>query len=147
MLTYPLRNRIWITKQELPEWDYAEQPDLMNVELARSLDQLVPGQPSPFLIIDLREQHEREYLDLPKYTKKKALLPRVNIPLEDLVMGYYPDKLPKDKYLILICDKGLKSGRAADFLKRNGYAVKILLGGIETLDRLVDLEYKDPYNV
>lgn len=131
----------------MPEWDYEEQPDLVNVELARSLDQLVPGKPAPFLIIDLREQHEREYIDLPKYTKNKALVPRVNIPLEDLVMGYYPDKLPKDKYLILMCGKGLISGRAADFLKRNGYVVKLLIGGIETLDRLVDLEYKDPFNV
>ena len=120
---------------------------MINVELAKSLDTLVPGKPAPFLIIDLREQHEREYVDLPKYTKKKALVPRLNIPLEDLVMGYYPDKIPKDKYLILVCDKGLKSGRAADFLKRNGYTVKILIGGIETLDRLVDLEFKDPYNM
>jgi len=52
-------------------------------------------------------------------------------------MGYYPDKLPKDKFLILVCDRGLISGRAADFLKRNGYHVKILLGGIETLDNLL----------
>ena len=31
------------------------------MELARSRDHLVPGKQSPFLIIDLREQHEREY--------------------------------------------------------------------------------------
>jgi rhodanese-related sulfurtransferase len=46
-----------------------------------------------------------------------------------------------------MCGKGLISGRAADFLKRNGYVAKLLIGGIETLDRLVDLEYKDPFNV
>ena len=119
----------------------------MNVELAKSLDILKPDKPAPFLIIDLREQHEREYIDLPKFTKNKVRIPRMDIPYDDLVMGYYPEKIPKDKYIILICDKGFKSGRAADFLKRNGYAVKILIGGIETLDRLVDLQYKDPYNV
>lgn len=95
------------------------------------------------MLIDLREEVERELLDLPKYTKNKVLIPRVNIPLEDLVMGYYSDPLPKDKYLILICDRGMKSGRAADFLKRNGYSVKILLGGLETLDGLIDLKYDD----
>jgi len=62
----------------------------MNVELAKSLDKLVPGEPSPFLIIDIREQHEREYVDFPKYTKKKAFVPRMDISLENLVMGYYP---------------------------------------------------------
>jgi rhodanese-related sulfurtransferase len=56
-------------------------------------------------------------------------------------MGHYPEKLPKDRYLILICNEGLKSGRAADFLKRQGYYVKVLLGGIETLDNLVDLQF------
>jgi len=98
----------------------------------------------PFLILDLREEHERDYVDLPKYTKSRALIPRVNIPLDDLMMGFFPDKLPKDRFLILLCDKGLKSGRAADYLKRNGYAVKILIGGIETLDGLVELKINDP---
>jgi rhodanese-related sulfurtransferase len=109
------------------------------------LNKLKPGENSPFLLIDLRENHERELMDLPKYTKTKALIPRVNIPLDDLLMGYYPDKLPKNKYLILVCDKGLKSGRAADFLKRNGYSIKILIGGLETLDNFFELEYNDPY--
>jgi len=83
-------------------------------------------------------------VDLPKYTKSRALIPRLNIPLDDLMMGFFPDKLPKDRFLILLCDKGLKSGRAADYLKRNGYAVKILIGGIETLDGLVELKINDP---
>lgn len=65
----------------------------------------------------------------------------MNIPLADLQMGYYPEKIPKEKYLILMCNQGLKSGRAADFLKRQGHYVKVLLGGIETLDNLVDLQF------
>ena len=137
---YPSRGKIWISKNELPQWEYAEQTDLVNVELVNALDKLKPGEKNtPFLILDLRENHQRELMDLPKYTKNKALIPRVNIVLEDLLMGFYPDKLPKDRYLILVCDQGLLSGRAADFLKRNGYSIKILIGGIETLDNLLDL--------
>jgi len=48
-----------------------------------------------------------------------------------------------NRWLILCCAKGLRSGRAAMFMKGKGYHVKILLGGIETLDRLVDLQYHD----
>ena len=59
----------------------------MNVELAKTLDSIEPGRSSPILIIDLRDQREREYIDLPKYTKKKAPMPRVNIPLFDLIKG------------------------------------------------------------
>jgi rhodanese-related sulfurtransferase len=110
------------------------------VELVSALDKLKPTDKNPpFLILDLRENHQRELIDLPKYTKNKVLIPRVNITLEDLLMGFYPDKLPKDKYLVLVCDQGLLSGRAADFLKRNGYSIKILIGGIETLDNLLEL--------
>ena len=136
----PSRSKIWISKNELPKWEYAEQTDLVNVELVSALDKLKPNEKNPpFLILDLRENHQRELMDLPKYTKNKTLIPRVNITLEDLLMGFYPDKLPKDKYLVLVCDQGLLSGRAADFLKRNGYSIKILIGGIETLDNLLDL--------
>lgn len=143
---YPQRTKIWISKNELPpEWEYAEQTDLVNVELVSALNKLKPGEKAPFLIVDLRENHERELMDLPKYTKNKVRIPRVDIPLDDLMLGYYPEKLPKDKYLILLCDKGLKSGRAADFLKRNGFSIKILIGGLETLDSLIELEYNDPY--
>ena len=118
----------------------------MNVELVSALDKLKPldKTPAPFLILDLRETHEREMMDLPKHTKNKALIPRVSIPLDDLLMGNYPEKLPKDRYLVLVCDQGLKSGRAADFLKRNGYSIKILIGGLETLDSLIDLQFNDP---
>ncbi len=43
--------------------------DLINVELVSALDKLKPGEKAPFLIVDLRENHEREFIDLPKYTK------------------------------------------------------------------------------
>ena len=111
----------------------------MNVELANALDKLKATDKPPYLIIDLREPHEQEIMDLPKYTKNKVLIPRVNIPLQSLLQGFYPDTLPLNRYIILVCDRGLLSGRAADYLKRKGYQVKILLGGIETLDTLLDI--------
>ena len=43
--------------------------------------------------------------------------------------------------MILIDDNGLRSGRAADFLKRHKYHVKILIGGLESLEGLIELEY------
>jgi rhodanese-related sulfurtransferase len=90
--------------------------------------------------VDLRERHEIEVTDLPIYNKHKVRIPKVQITLSDLLMGMYPEKLPKDKWLVLLCNQGLLSGRAADFLKRNGYHIKILLGGIETLDNVMELE-------
>ena len=82
----PFRNRIWINKGEPPEWEYAEQPDLVNVELARALDQLKPTDSTPpFLIVDLREPHEQEIIDFPKLTKQKACMPIVQITLNDLL--------------------------------------------------------------
>lgn len=81
------RSKIWITKNQPPaEWEYGEQQDLMNVELANALDKLKPTDRNPpFLIVDLRENHERDLMDLPTRTKKGALIPRVNIPLHDLL--------------------------------------------------------------
>lgn len=66
-----VRHKIWINKLQPPEWMYAEQEDLMNVELAKCLDTLKQGEKAPYLIIDLREQSERELMDIPKYTKVK----------------------------------------------------------------------------
>ena len=48
---------------------YAEQTDIMNVEFARSFDSLKPGEQSPFIIIDVRDQEERDIIDIPKRNK------------------------------------------------------------------------------
>ena len=42
-----------------------------------------------------------------------------------------------------MCDKGLKSGRAVNYLKGKGYHAKLLLGGIDNLEGLVELKYND----
>jgi hypothetical protein len=39
----------------MPEWDYAEVPDLMNVELSTAVDKLSSNEESPFLILDIRD--------------------------------------------------------------------------------------------
>ena len=71
LFMYPLRNnRIWIKQNEPPEWEYKDQQDLANVELVNALDKLKPGQPAPpFIILDVREEHERDIMDLPKFNK------------------------------------------------------------------------------
>ena len=117
----------------------------MNVELANALDSLKPTDTNPpFVILDVRANDEIEFMDLPKLTKNKARVPKIHIHLQVLLQGFYPDNLPMNKYIILVCDKGLRAGRAAGHLKSKGYHVKILLGGMETLDRLVELTYRDP---
>lgn len=65
--------------------------------------------------------------------------------MQDLLMGQYPEELPRDRWLILTCQQGIVSARAADYLKRKGYHVKLLLGGIEGLDRLLPLTFNDPH--
>jgi rhodanese-related sulfurtransferase len=40
-----------------------------------------------------------------------------------------------------MCSQGLRSRRVIEYLKRNGYFVKVLLGGIESLDGLIDYDF------
>ena len=60
---------MWIKKNEPPEWDYAEQIDLMNVELVNSIDKLKVGENPIFTILDVRDQSERDLVDLPARNK------------------------------------------------------------------------------
>ncbi|CDW87222.1 UNKNOWN [Stylonychia lemnae] len=76
------------------------------------------------------------------HNQKQVEIPRRNITLQDLMQGFYQDRLPKNKYLIMICDDGMISQRASKFLKRQGFNAKCLLGGIESLDGLIDLQYE-----
>ena len=64
----------------------------------------------------------------------------MNIEFQDLVQGYYPDKIPRDKHLIVICDRGLKSGRGKDWLKNRGYQAKIVMGGLLALQKQMTME-------
>ena len=75
------------------------------------------------LIIDLRSREEfaqGHYRDA------------VNIPYEDLEEweNGQSEKLPKEKILVLYCDRGSASMMAARELIKKGYRVKSVVGGI-----------------
>lgn len=59
------------------------------------------------------------------------------------MQGFYPEELPKNKFIICMDAQGFKSSRAVHFLKRKGYHAKILIGGIENLDGLMELKQGD----
>ena len=68
------------------------------------------------------------------------MIPRIDQALDSIQTGVALSLLPKDKYLICIDDNGLKSAHAVIVLKRYGYHAKTLLGGIESLDGIVELK-------
>lgn len=65
---------LWIKKNEPPEWIYAEQSDLVNVEFARAIESLKPGEKAPFMVIDVRDTPERDIMDLPKRNKVRFFI-------------------------------------------------------------------------
>ena len=64
-----MRNKIWITKNQAPEWIYGEVTDLINVEFSRAIENIKHNEEVPFVILDIREQHEIEFLDIPLRNK------------------------------------------------------------------------------
>lgn len=72
------------------------------------------------VLVDVREGDEVEQLafDVPVI---------VNIPLSEFENRY--KELPKDKDLVIVCHSGVRSLRAAGFLKNHGY------------DRVVNMKY------
>ena len=67
-------SKLWVTYNERPEWTYMDAADLMNVELANAIGKLEPNKNVPWLILDVREESERDYMDLPKYNKVSTFL-------------------------------------------------------------------------
>lgn len=83
-------------------------------------------------ILDVREAWEREIC---------AIEPAIAIPL-----GHLPDnvgKLPKDSVLVVICHHGMRSLRAAAWLRANGFDnVVNLAGGIDAWAQRIDRQMK-----
>lgn len=76
------------------------------------------------LIIDVRD--ELEYQTLPK------LPDSVNIPYEKLVTEHKKYLKNKSQLIITYCNFGNRSGKAAQFLQKEGYQAFVLRGGIQT---------------
>jgi len=100
---FPARQRVWIKRNESVPWVYAEKQDLLNVELVASIEALKPDERPPFLILDVREPSEREIIDLPSRNKDKVEIPRMFVSYDNLVKGYYPEHLPKDRHIVCVC--------------------------------------------
>ncbi len=81
-----------------------------------------------FILVDVREAHEYQIASIPKAT----LIP----------LGQLPNRLselPRDARIVCHCKSGVRSGKAVDLLKQNGYTrVSNMKGGILAWSDKVD---------
>jgi len=83
-------------------------------------------------ILDVREDWERDIC---------ALEPAIAIPLSLLPDNI--EKLPKDNALVVLCHHGMRSLRAANWLRANGFDnVVNLAGGIDAWAQRIDRQMK-----
>lgn len=75
--------------------------------------------------VDVREEHE---------LSKNRIENSYHLPLSKLVENFIPNDLSKDKEYVLYCEVGQRSLRAAEVLKQQGYKVKSLKGGVQSLN-------------
>lgn len=74
---------------------------------------------SPYYLLDVRTEAEFSDHRIPG---------SINIPIDKLEQNL--EKLPKDKCIVTVCEHGVRSGRAAEFLKQKGYDAKNLKDGL-----------------
>jgi len=80
-----------------------------------------------FFLLDVREPHEYEIVNIGAYL----------IPLSSLPKRI--DELDPSKEIVVHCKSGARSARAADFLRKNGFkCVKNLVGGIDAWAEKID---------
>ncbi len=81
-----------------------------------------------FILVDVREPHEYQIASIPKATI---------IPLGQLPMRL--SELPKDSNIVCHCKSGMRSAKAVELLKQNGYLrVRNMKGGILAWSDKVD---------
>ena len=89
--------------------------------LLEDVQSLSPGsQYDDRVIIDVRQAHEVKSTPLSKGDAR-------NIPFEEIRERW--EEVPKDKPLICICSKGLRSAESVRFLKGKGFSNVVYLGG------------------
>jgi hypothetical protein len=59
------KNKIAIHAKELIKWQYAEKKQLSVNEFKTAVDSLTNEEDYPFLILDIREKHEKDLFNLP----------------------------------------------------------------------------------
>ena len=82
--------------------------DLTSDELAKLLEKK-----EGVFFLDVRQPGEIE--------KNGSVKGYVNIPIDQLEKRL--SEVPKDKLIVAFCAKGVRAGKAADLLKKNGYKV------------------------
>ncbi len=98
----------------------------MNEITPKELNNLMK-QANDIFLLDVREPFEYQICNI-----GGTLIPLGTIP-------QHLDKLPNDKTIVVMCHHGIRSARAVEFLKDNGFQNVInLAGGIEEWSRTVD---------
>ena len=83
-------------------------------------------------ILDVREEWERDICSLDTI---------IAIPLNELPQSF--EKLPKDRALVVLCHHGMRSLRAAGWLRANGFDNAVnLAGGIDAWAKQIDRQMK-----
>jgi rhodanese-related sulfurtransferase len=101
--------------------DAATAADHMTTQ---ELLRLIRSGPAPYLV-DVREPQELA-------GPRKALPGAKNIPFSEFPARFR--EIPRDRSVVLICLSGARSGRAAQFLRSQGYTqVKNVIGGMLTI--------------
>lgn len=90
-------------------------------------------QAEPVAILDVREEWERDICSIDDTA--------ISIPLNELPSNL--EKLPKDRVLVVLCHYGMRSLRAAAWLRANGFDNAVnLAGGIDAWARQIDRQMK-----
>lgn len=83
----------------------------------------------PFLLLDVRENHEYELSNIGGRL----------IPLDQLAIRLDEIQDHREKEVVIMCRSGARSARACDLLRRSGFSsVKNLKGGINDWARHID---------
>jgi len=119
------------------KWVYAEKSQLINVEFVNAFEDVQSQSKIPFCILDVREDEEIEYSDIPTTNGNNVTFTKINIPLYLLMQDENNlHKLPKDKYIICLCHEGVRSAHAAFFLNNRGFKALNLIGGINAISKI-----------
>ncbi len=77
------------------------------------------------MIVDVRDSHERDVKDfISSFESEKQTwkVPRVDLEYGELVSGcFHKDLLTRDIWVLCLCQRGLRSGMAMRFLKKEGF--------------------------
>jgi len=100
----------------------------MNLISVRELAQQLKDQPDNIFLLDVREPFEWELCHL----EAACLVPLGNVP-ENL------DKIPRDRFVAVMCKAGGRSARAVEYLQSQGYGnIANVTGGILAWGKEID---------